>query len=221
MTPSTSSTSAVQGGEPVAAKVEEKPVPGSLIAAVPLMGLAMTMILLGLSNLPSPYGAGFLNNWAVYGVALVFGGLSSIIVGVLSIRGGNAFLGVAFWGIGAFWVSFVFMFVLFSSVYPIHPLPLTAFYGVAGFWCVCSLFTLTMVINAPRVGWWMTGFFALLFLAFALLTVQSFQLGGGNMISDGESWTVGGEIILTGLFAWLVATMRITSANYGWKLATV
>lgn len=220
MAPSTGSVSAPQGLEGVATAPGEKPGPGSVIAAVPLMGLAMTMILLGLSNLPSPYGAGFLNNWAVYGIALVFGGLSGIIVGVLSIRGGNAFLGIAFWGMGAFWIAFVFMFVLFSSVYPIHPLPHTSFYGVAGFWCVWSLFMLTMVINAPKVGWWIAGLFALLFLAFALLTVQSFQLGGGNAISDGESWIVGGEIILTGLAAWFIATMQITRANYGRRLLT-
>ena len=41
----------------------------------------------------------------VFGVALMFGGLTQLIAGLIVLRGGNTFGGVLFCGFGAFWLS--------------------------------------------------------------------------------------------------------------------
>ena len=42
---------------------------------------------------------------AVFGVALMFGGLTQLIAGIIQLRVGNTFAGVLFSGFGAFWLS--------------------------------------------------------------------------------------------------------------------
>ena len=41
----------------------------------------------------------------VFGVALMFGGLTQLIAGIIQLRVGNTFAGVLFSGFGAFWLS--------------------------------------------------------------------------------------------------------------------
>ena len=77
-------------------------------AVVGLMGFGTTTMLVGLSNLPTPYGAGFGNvggspvvgNWTAYGTAIAFGGLAQLIAGFIALRKGNLFAGSAFVGYG-------------------------------------------------------------------------------------------------------------------------
>jgi len=208
-------------------RVEERPEWWASPATVGLMGFALTTILAGLSNLPLPYGAGFgtsttvsglSSNWTVYGSAIAFGGLAQFVAGVIALRKGNMFAGSAFIGYGAFWLSFTFMLTTYIGFAPAAP---QIFFGVAGFAFVWMLFTFAFLINAPKHGWGITGVFLLLFVAFILLVIKFFQMGGGNSISDSESWAIAIEIVLTGVMAWYVGMADLTNWNYGRKIFPV
>jgi len=202
-------------------RVEEKPEWWASPATLGLMGFALTTILAGLSNLPQPYVAGFTGNWPVYGMAIAFGGGAQFAAGFIALRKGNMFAGTAFFGYGSFWVAFTLMlntYIVGSGISATNSAP---FYGIAAFAFVWMMFTFAFLINAPKHGWGITGVFLLLFIAFILLTVKFFQLGGGTTPSNGEDWAVGGEIVLTGALAWYVAMADVTNWNYGRKVLPV
>jgi len=207
-------------------KMEEKPEWWASPAVVGLMGFGTTTMIAGLSNLPTPYGAGFAGNWVVYGMALAFGGTAQFAAGLIALRKGNMFAGSAFMGYGAFWLAFTLMLTVYVT--PTNPAFL---YGVAGFAAIWTLFTFTFLINAPKHGWGITAVFVLLTIAFILLTVKFYSLAsnlagctdavdlcGPFANNASANWLVGGEIILTGLMAWYVATADLTNWNYGRKV---
>jgi succinate-acetate transporter protein len=196
-------------------RMEEKPEWWGTPAVVGLMGFGTTTMIAGLSNLPGPYSAGFNNNWVVFGMAAAFGGTAQFAAGLISLRKGNVFGGSAFIGYGAFWWAFTLMLTTYVGGAGVGT---PVFYGVAGFAFIWMLFTIAFLINAPKHGMALTGVFFLLTIAFLLLTVKFWQLGQGNTISDGEGWFIGGEIFLTGLLAWYVATADLTNWNYGRKV---
>lgn len=207
--------------------MEEKPEWWASPAVVGLMGFGTTTMIAGLSNLPTPYGAGFGGNWVVYGMAMAFGGTAQFAAGLIALRKGNMFAGSAFIGYGAFWWAFTLMLTDFAGGAPAGT---PIYYGVAGFAFIWMLFTLTFLINAPKHGWGITAVFATLFLAFILLTAKFYSLAanaagctsvygcGPFAANAGANWLVGGEIILTGLLAWYVATADLTNWNYGRKI---
>jgi len=207
-------------------KMEEKPEWWASPAVVGLMGFGTTTMIAGLSNLPTPYGAGFAGNWVVYGMALAFGGTAQFAAGLIALRKGNMFAGSAFMGYGAFWLAFTLMLTVYVT--PTNPAFL---YGVAGFAAIWTLFTFTFLINAPKHGWGITAVFVLLTIAFILLTVKFYSLAsnlagctdavdlcGPFANNASANWLVGGVIILTGLMAWYVATADLTNWNYGRKV---
>ncbi len=203
---------------------EEKPEWWASPATVGLMGFALTTILAGLSNLPLPYGAGFGvvstpsgggSNWTVFGMAIAFGGIAQFVAGVIALRKGNMFAGSAFIGYGAFWIAFTLML---NNYVGGAPTSTALFYGVAGFAFVWMMFTFAFMINAPKHGWGITGVFVFLFIAYILLVIKFYQMGGGHSIADWESWLVGSEIVLTGVVAWYVGMADLTNWNYGRKV---
>jgi uncharacterized protein len=206
----------MQEGPP---KVEEKPEWWASPAVVGLMGFGTTTMIAGLSNLPNPYGAGFANNWAVYGMAVAFGGTAQFIAGAIALRKGNMFAGSAFMGYGAFWLAFTLMLTDFGAQYTGSPLGL--YWGVSAFAFVWMMFTFTFLINSPKHGWGIFMVFLFLFLAFLLLTVKfaSIAAGQSTFLANGSAnWAVGGEIIFDGFLAWYVATADLTNWNYGRKV---
>ncbi len=214
------------GMEEAAPKVEEKPEWWASPAVVGLMGFGTTTMIAGLTNLPTPYSAGFAGagtgNWVVFPMAMAFGGTAQFVAGVIALRKGNMFAGSAFIGYGAFWWAFTLMLsTVFGSLIAA---PAAAAYGVAGFSFIWMMFTFTFLINAPKHGWGITGVFLLLFVAFILLVVKFWSLGSGSNMFDAHSaanWGVGIVIILTGLMAWYVATADLTNWNYGRKVLPV
>ena len=54
----------------------------------------------------------------VFGVALMFGGLTQLIAGIIQLRVGNTFAGVLFSGFGAFWLSFFAFALWFAKEVP-------------------------------------------------------------------------------------------------------
>ena len=99
-------------------KVEEKPEWWASPAVIGLMGFGTTTMIAGLSNLPTPYGAGFGGNWVVFGMAIFFGGMAQLIAGFVALRKGNMFAGSAFVGYGAFWLAFTSMLYVFAGTAP-------------------------------------------------------------------------------------------------------
>lgn len=199
-------------------KVEEKPEWWATPAVIGLMGFGLTTILAGFSNLPAPYGNGFGGNWVVFGMAMAFGGLVQLIAGVIGLRKGNLFAGSAFVGYGAFWLAFTSMLTIYGNGSLLPPASTVGFYGIAAFTFVWFMFTLTFLINSMKHGWGIFFVFLFLTVAFLLLTSQFWQLAShpvGWQLSKSFSWAVGGEIILTGLTAWFVATADLTNWNYG------
>ncbi len=199
-------------------RVEEKPEWWASPAVVGLMGFGTTTMVAGLSNLPTPYSAGFANNWVVYGMALTFGGTAQLLAGIIALRKGNMFAGSAFVGYGAFWWAFTLMLTTFlgqaGGSTPV-------LWGIAGFSFMWMMFTFTFLINSPKHGWGIVAVFFFLFIAFVLLVVKFASLASGQttFAADGSAnWAVGGEIIFTGLVAWYVATADLTNWNYGRKV---
>ncbi|HKN06526.1 MAG TPA: acetate uptake transporter [Thermoplasmata archaeon] len=204
--------------------VEEKPEWWASPAVVGLMGFGTTTMIAGLSNLPTPYGAGFNGNWVVYGMAIAFGGIAQLIAGLIALRKGNMFAGSAFMGYGAFWLAFTLMLSGVGNFVGGAGATTPVYYGVAGFAFIWMMFTFSFLINAPKHGWGILMVFLFLFIAFILLVVKFWSLASGSttFAADGSAnWAVGGEIIFTGLIAWYVATADLTNWNYGRKVLPV
>jgi succinate-acetate transporter protein len=188
-------------------RVEEKPEWWASPATLGLMGFGTTTILAGLSV------GGWISFGAVLSTAMFFGGIAQIIAGLIAFRKGNMFAGTAFIGYGSFWLAFNTLVTTY--VVPAH---LTNGYDVSAFMFIWFLFTLTFVLNVPKHGWGLTAVFVTLLIAFLLLTVQWWDVGAANPLSANALKAVGGEIVLTGLLAWYVATADLTNWNYGRKI---
>jgi len=182
-----------------------------------MMAVALTTMLVGLTNLPKPFGAGFAGGWPVFGMAVALGGGAQFFAGVIALRTGDMFHGLGFVSFGAFWIAFTMMMNVYSPTTGSPALQ----YGLAGFACVWMLFTFALMINAPKFGWGTTISVVLLFVVFALLVVKYCQLGSGATISTSESWVIGGEILATGLSFWYVGMARLTNWNYGRKVLPI
>ena len=89
------------------AQLEGAPVSATLdwgnSAPLALLALAVTTFILSMIN-ATAVSVGMTP--VVFGVALMFGGLAQLIVGIIQLRTGNTFSGVLFAGFGAFWLSF-------------------------------------------------------------------------------------------------------------------
>ena len=219
--------------EPPPPPTEGKPEWWANPTVVGLMGFGTTTMLVGLANLPQPYGGGFGNvagagpttaNWAAYGTAIAFGGIAQLLAGIIALRKGNLFAGSAFMGYGSFWLAFTLMMNGWTAgAFGVVGNP-GAYYGLAGFAFIWMLFTFTFLINAPKHGWGILMVFLFLFIAFILLVVKFYSLAAGQTTFDVDgaaNWAVGGAIIFDGLMAWYVATAEMTNSNYGRRMLPV
>jgi len=194
---------AATGMQAMAPKAAETPGWWADPGTLGLLGFGMTTILAGL-NVGLWIGGG-----AVLAMAIFFGGIAQVIAGLIGLRRGNGFA-AAFLCYGAFWLAFNWM--LTNAAVPAD------LYGIAAFMFTWILVTLTFTISAPKHGIGITLVFVTLLIAFALLTWNFDTLAAGTVIAKSTSEGIGGEIILVGLLAWLVATAHLTNAQYGRKL---
>jgi uncharacterized protein len=185
-------------------KMEEKPEWWASSATLGLMGFGLTTILAGLT-VGAWIGAG-----ALFSMALFFGGTAQIIAGIIALRKGNMFAGTAFTSYGAFWWAFVWVNTTYAT-YANH-------YDASAFFFVWMLFTLTFLFSAWKHGIGVFLVFLTLWIAFILLTINAWETAAGSPLSKGVMQGIGGEIVLTGLLAWLTATADLTNWNYGRKL---
>jgi succinate-acetate transporter protein len=90
---------------------------------------------------------------AVFGVALMFGGLTQLIAGLIVLRSGNTFGGVLFSGFGAFWLSLFAIAQFFLKDIPAtqvgHALGLFVFaFGIFIVWMFAASFRTNVVVVA-------------------------------------------------------------------------
>jgi len=135
-------------------------------APLALAAFAVTTFMLSMIN------AGLMNAGitpVVFGVALMFGGLTQLIAGVLQFRTGNTFAGVLFSTFGAFWLSLFAIAEFFLKDVPAaqtgHALGLFLYaFGIFTAWIFVASFRTNVVVVVALAG----------------LAATFFVLGAGN-----------------------------------------
>jgi succinate-acetate transporter protein len=92
-----------------------KPIEWGNSAPLALAAFAVTTFMLSMVN------ADFVSKGvepAVFGVALMFGGITQLLAGLIQLRTGNMFAGVLFSGLGAFWLSLFAIAEFFLKAIP-------------------------------------------------------------------------------------------------------
>jgi uncharacterized protein len=124
----------------------------------------------------------------VFGVALMFGGLTQLIAGVIQFRTGNAFTGVLFSTFGAFWLSLYAIAEFFlKDIQGATVLATMALRGQALglFLFAFGAFTVWILIAAFRTNIFVVA-------ALAGLAATLFVLGAGNYNGNGLTVETGG-----------------------------
>ncbi len=175
------------------------------------LAFGLTAVLFGLSQLPKPYGNGFLGFGGVTATDIAFGGLVVGIVGIILLLQNHLFWGIGFLGYAAFWWS--------ASTLAVAGLG----YGPAGLAFIWLLFTLTLLISSMKHGWGSFFFLLFLLIGFILLIIEAWTAGASGVakISSGEHWAVGGEWIFLGLVAWYAGTAHLSQHTYGKKILPI
>ena len=135
-------------------------------APLALAAFAVTTFMLSMIN------SGLMNAGitpVVFGVALMFGGLTQLIAGVLQFRTGNTFGGVLFSTFGAFWLSLFAIAEFFLKDVPAaqtgHALGLFLYaFGIFTVWIFVASFRTNVVVVVALAG----------------LAATFFVLGAGN-----------------------------------------
>ena len=135
-------------------------------APLGLAAFAVTTFMLSMIN------SGLMNAGitpVVFGVALMFGGLTQLIAGVLQFRTGNTFGGVLFSTFGAFWLSLFAIAEFFLKDVPAaqtgHALGLFLYaFGIFTVWIFAASFRTNVVVVVALAG----------------LAATFFVLGAGN-----------------------------------------
>jgi uncharacterized protein len=123
-------------------------------APLALAAFAVTTFMLSMVN------AGFVNTGVepvVFGVALMFGGLTQLIAGVIQFRTGNTFGGVLFGTFGAFWLSLFAIAEFFLKDVPAaqagHALGLFLYgFGIFTVWIFVASFRTNVVVVVALAG---------------------------------------------------------------------
>ncbi len=124
----------------------------------------------------------------VFGVALMFGGLTQLIAGVIQFRIGNAFTGVLFSTFGAFWLSLyaIAEFFLKDITAPtLHATAVLQGQALGLFLYAFGAFTVWILIAAFRTN-------VFVVVALAGLAATLFVLGAGNYNGNGLTVETGG-----------------------------
>jgi succinate-acetate transporter protein len=143
-----------------------KPIEWGNSAPLALAAFAVTTFMLSMIN------AGFVSGEVqpvVFGVALMFGGLTQLLAGLIQLRTGNTFAGVLFSGFGAFWLSLFAIAQFFLSAIPAdqHGHALGLFLYAFGF------FVISMTLASFRTN-------AIVVAALLLLIGAFFGLAAGE-----------------------------------------
>jgi succinate-acetate transporter protein len=140
----------------------------------------------------------------VFGVALMFGGLTQLIAGVIQFRTGNTFGGVLFSTFGAFWLSLFAIAEFFLKAVPAaqvgHALALYLFaFGIVTVWIFAASFRTNLLVV----------------VALADLVATFFVLGAGNYAGNTTTVHAGGYLGLIAAFlAAYLSCAELCEATY-------
>jgi succinate-acetate transporter protein len=176
-------------------------------APLALAGFASTTLVLSAAN------SGFtgVTVGGALTLALFFGGLAQVIVGIFEFRNANTFGGIAFTGYGLFWLSFW----AFFSIGPDTAALVTGKYNVAWYLIIWTVFTLILTIGTLKTNIGLILLFVLLLITFLLLTIGAFN---GDAAGSGLT-AVGGYFgIATAVVAFYMCAAGVFAAVDGPKL---
>lgn len=171
-------------------------------AAIGLAGFALTTFMLSMVNA----------NWidkgvepAVFGMALMMGGLAQLLAGMWEFRSGNAFGATAFTGFGAFWLSFWALVQFYVKDIPAGQVG----HAVGLYLLTWAGFTAYMAIASFGVSRAVNIVFLLLLPTFILLGVGNYG-GHTNLIHFG-----GYLGVATAVAAAYASCASVTNATFG------
>lgn len=140
----------------------------------------------------------------VFGVALMFGGLTQLIAGVIQFRTGNTFGGVLFSTFGAFWLSLFAIVEFFLKDVPAtqvgHAQGLFLYgFGIFTVWIFVASFRTNLVVVAALAG----------------LAATLFVLGAGNYVGSSGALHVGGYMgLVVAALAAYISCAELCEAAY-------
>jgi hypothetical protein len=162
----------------------------------------MTTVLLNLKNagiIPAAGGA-----VVVLAMALFYGGLIQIIVGVLEFKKGSTFGTVAFSSYGAFWMSLAAL-LLIPLLGPAWALDLTSMAAYLAMWGVFTVFMFIGTLKMNRA----------LQVVFSTLAILFFMLAIADFTGNATLKTIAGiEGIFVGASAMYVAGAEVLNDVY-------
>jgi succinate-acetate transporter protein len=151
----------------------------------------------------------------VFGVALMFGGLTQLIAGIIQLRTGNTFSGVLFSGFGAFWLSLFAIAQWFLKAVP----PAQVGHALGLFLYAFGIFAFIMLATSFRTN-------AVVVVALVILNVTIFFLAAGNYGAHTTMIHWGGYFgLAAAACAFYVALAELCESSYGravipvWSLA--
>jgi succinate-acetate transporter protein len=193
-------------------KVEAEPFQWGNSAPLALAAFAVTTFMLSMVN------ASAINKGvepAVFGVALMFGGLTQLIAGIIQLRNGNTFTGMLFGGFGAFWLSLFAIIQFFVKDIPLAQVG----HAVGLFLYAFAIFTFVMWVASFRTS-------VVTVIALFVLLLTFLLLAAGNYGADTDLIHWGGYLgIVTAALAGYLACAEVCEASYGrsvlpvWPLA--
>ena len=151
----------------------------------------------------------------VFGVALMFGGITQLIAGIIQLRTGKTFAGVLFAGFGAFWMS------LFANVqWFLKEVPASQVGHAQGlFLYAFGIFIVIMLLTSLRTN-------VIIVAALAILVFTIFALAAGNYGADTTLIHWGGYGgLAAAACAFYLALAELCESSYGravcpvWPLA--
>lgn len=142
---------------------------------------------------------------AVFGVALMFGGITQLLAGLIQLRTGNTFTGVLFCGFGAFWLSLFAIAEFFLKEIPANQVG----HALGLFLYAFGFFVISMTIASFRTN-------AIVVAALMLLIGAFFTLGAGNYGAHTGLVHIGGYLGLgAAALALYLSCAETCEATYG------
>ena len=192
------------GATPAAAK----PIEWGNSAPLALAAFAVTTFMLSMIN------ADFVAKGvepAVFGVALMFGGLTQLLAGLIQFRTGNTFAGVLFSGFGAFWLSLFAIAEFFLSDIPANQVG----HALGLFLYAFGFFVISMTIASFRTN-------GIVVVALLLLIGAFYALGAGNYGAHTDLVHIGGYLGLgAAALAMYLSCAETCEATYGRSILPV
>ena len=148
---------------------------------------------------------------AVFGVALMFGGLTQLLAGLIQFRTGNTFAGVLFSGFGAFWLSLFAIAQFFLTAIPASQVG----HALGLFLYAFGIFVISMTIASFRTN-------AIVVAALLLVIGALFALAAGNYGAHTSLVHWGGYLGLgAAALAMYLSCAETCEATYGHSILPV